>query len=178
MNLLKKNYGLTLWLVRIAYIAASIFGKWPENTSTVVILGEQYGLDINVYGSVWAVVLYGLLSAALMLVIITWFAGWIFRYARIYNLPVKEITLFVVLFAALKNLIGGLLKLTYLISPLFIGWGKILYDFIGMVIAVILFYRFVDKKYLPDGNKAYFFRTVFSTASIFFVLQVILGVFY
>lgn len=177
MNSLKKNYGLSLWLTRLAFVACNVFSKWLHITSIAAALGEQSGWEPEIYDSFWFALLLGAVFAVVTLLIFTWFVRWFLRFSRLHNLPASEIVLFAVLFAALKNLISGLMKLTYLITPVIIGWGQLLFDFVALIAAVIAFYHFISKRYLSEGNRAPFFNLIFSATSIYSVAILILGVY-
>lgn len=177
MDLLRKNYRLSLWLARLVFIVCYVFGNWFELKSYAQVSDSIIGVGVSVYGTFWYVALFGTLSAIISLVIIRLISMWILRYTRLMYLPPNEVTLFVVVFAALKELIVGVLSLSYLITPLAVGWGSIVFDFVGLIAAAISFYAFMYKHYLPEGNKALVFRLVVTLTSVFGIITLLMGVF-
>jgi len=176
MDVIKKNFTLSMWLTRIIFIACYVFGHWIFLRSSSALAGEAFGYGINIYGTFWFNLLVGILSALFVLFIIRLLAPWVMRASGIYFLPMGEIYLFVLLFAALKNLIVGVLSLVYYVAPFFIGWGAIVFDFVALLAATLGFYFFVDKHYIPDGNRANFFKIILTLVLAFSLLKIVFGV--
>ncbi|HPG92206.1 MAG TPA: hypothetical protein PK675_02210 [Clostridia bacterium] len=177
MDIIKKNFSLSMWITRIAFIVCYVFGRWLYLRSFSVLMGETLGYGINVYGNFWFTFFTGILSALISIFVIRLLTIWIMRASRIYYLPFNEIYLFVILFAALKNLIVGILSLVYYIAPVVIGWGVILFDFVALLAATLGFYFFVNKNYVPEGNRANFFKLIFTLFVIFSIAKIALGVY-
>lgn len=177
MDVIKKNFSLSMWLTRIIFVICYIFGRWIYLRSFSALMGDALVYDINIYGTFWFTLLVAILSALFSLFIIKILTTWIMRASGIYYLPMREIYLFVLLFAALKNLIVGVLSLVYYIAPVLIGWGVIVFDFIGLLAASLGFYFFVDKHYVPEGNRANFFKLIFTLILAFSLFKIVIGVY-
>jgi hypothetical protein len=163
---LKKNFGLSNWLARGAFVLAYAFAMWRVSQSVLAVYGEQ----LSVTPTIWTALLFSLLSGVISLLITHFFTGLILNLLRFFFLPRQEFTLLVILFFALKNLILGALNCFYFISPIVMAWGKIVFPVVSFLISGILFYATVNKYYLNNKTAPIFYKTL---AVFFCVLSVL-----
>ena len=98
-----------------------------------------------------------------------------FNLLHVYVIPFNEFVVLFMLATALKNLVAGLIKLLYLLTPVAMVFGEILIDFIVGAGVYFALYLVVKKLYLNDKTAPFVFKwgvilyMAFSFLSLFFL---------
>ena len=167
LNLLRKNYGLTLWLTRIILGFAVILGQW-FNIDSVFALMASSGLVVP---RAWYIyLLYALVSVIVIEVLSRVFIKCAFNLAKIYVIPFNEFVILFMASLAVINVVSGLIKLLYLITPAMFVFGEILINFVVSAVVFFGLFSIVKKLYLNDKNAPYIFKI---SVWIFLALSVV-----
>lgn len=169
INILRKNYALTLWLTRVIYGLALLLGQMFAIDSAFGWLSMALGVAVP---RAWYVYLaYAVVMTAVMELIIRLLTRLIFNFLRLVIIPFNEFIILFMLSGAVVNAVSGLIKLVYLVSPAAMVFGESLIT--PVVSAAVYFGLFllVKRLYLNDKNAPYVFRCGVITFMIFSVIS-------
>ncbi len=171
VNILRKNYALTVWLTRIVYGLALLFGQMFTIDSVFGWMSMMSGIALP---RTWYIYFaYAVIMTALMEIIIRVLTRLIFSYLKLVVIPVNEFIVLFMLAGAVINIVSGLIKLVYLITPAAMVFGERLIT--PVVAAAVYFGLFliVKRLYLNDKNAPFVFKSgviafiIFSLISLF-----------
>lgn len=165
INKLRQNYSLSLWIVRLAFVATFVLANWRQSA---MILTMMMGMN-----NIVIALLSCLLSAVIALVIYPFIINLLLNLFSIYCVPRAEYVLLALIYTSLAQLIAGLLGCIQFFTPVVATWGAVLFRFIGATVAMILFYKKTAELYFNHQTRVHYFRNV---AIVYFVAM-ILGVF-
>ena len=155
LNLLKKNYGRTLWIVRIV-LALTILLNDLFSINTFYGLMEMMGISTP---RVWyAYLFYAIITLLITEVFARIFIKFCFNFLRIYFIPYNEFMVLFLATLALNNLVSGLVKLLYFVTPVIAVFGEILIGFVTSAVAFFILFLVVKKLYLNDKNAPFVFK--------------------
>ncbi len=173
LGLLKKNYGLSLWIVRVIFGLTLILGQFFYIDSVMAYVSMLLGVQIpRVW---WFYFIYALFATAIAELLIRLLSRAAFNLLHVYVIPFNEFVVLFMLATALKNLVAGLIKLLYLLTPVVMVFGEILIDFIVGAGVYFALYLVVKKLYLNDKTAPFVFKwgvilyMAFSFLSLFFL---------
>ena len=146
LDLLRKNYGLTLWLTRAILGLSVILGHWFFIDSFFAAMSSA---GIIVPRAWYVYLLYAFISVIVIELISRVFIKCAFNLAKIYVIPFSEFIILFLAAVAVINIISGSVKLLYLLTPA-----------IFVISAGVFFGLFliVKKFYLNDKNAPYIFK--------------------
>lgn len=155
INELRKNYGRALWITRIVLAVTILFSNLFA-INTFFGLMDMVGLAINstVAGYVFYVVFSLIITEFLSRVIIKFSINTL----HIYTIPYSEFVVLFLLALSASNLLAGVLKLVYFITPAAAVFGETLIPFVTNAIAFFGLFLVAKKLYLNDKNAPYVFK--------------------
>lgn len=165
INKLRQNYYLSLWIVRVMFIATFILANWRQSA---VVLSMMMNMN-----DIWVTLLMCALSGIILLAIYPFFINLLLNVFSIYSVPRSEYVLLALIYTALAQLITGVLGCIQFFTPVVVTWGGVLFRFVGSTVAMILFYRKTSQLYFNHQTRVHYFRNI---AIVYFVAM-ILGVF-
>lgn len=155
LNLLRKNYGLTLWLTRIILGLSVILGQW-FNIESVFALISQTGLVVP---RAWYIYLsYAFVSVIVIELLSRLFIKCAFNLAKIYVIPFSEFVILFMTAIAAINIVAGIFKLLYLITPAMFVFGEKLIVFVVSAFIFFGLFLIVKRFYLNDKTAPYIFK--------------------
>lgn len=158
-----KNYGKTLNITRALLVATFTFSTLFEVESVFTLLGLMMGEAFS--RNVFIYLLYGILSWGIFELFIRFAINLTLNYAKIYVLPEKEIALVALMLAIPRNVLFGLFKLSYFLSPIIAFWGDILLEILVTLPFAVMFWKIIKKNYLSSANAPFVFKVA---AIVFF----------
>ena len=155
INALRKNYGRTLWLTRLV-LALTILFSSLFSINTFLGLMKMMGLAIE--STVAGYIVY----VAFTLLITEFFSRMIIKFSfsmlRIFTIPYSEFVVLFLLTLSASNLLAGVIKLVYFITPVAAVFGETLISFVTNAIAFFCLFLVTKKLYLNDKNAPYIFK--------------------
>ncbi|MEG1711239.1 MAG: hypothetical protein RR054_02570 [Clostridia bacterium] len=152
---IRNNYNLSQWIVRIIYIISVVFAEWFNLNSIVRLINTQYSLILNPY---WLyVIIFGIIESIVALVFLRFAIKGIKFFGRFYTLPESECTFLLVLACIIANIAAGVMRLSYLITPLVFVWGKYLFGILSGFPAMLWFFGKLKKYYINEQTAQYMF---------------------
>ena len=106
------------------------------------------------------VVLTGAVIALFLSVIVRPITRLILNSMQIYYISCNELCIFVLLFFALRDVIFGILCLTYYFTPVISVWGEMVFKMVASIIGVMAFFFTIKKLYLNKDTSLHFFKTL------------------
>lgn len=172
---LKLNYGKTVIVIRLLFVVSFIFANIYNLLGVGNLLKQT--MDINGAALLISVLISAMLTALLISLIVRPILGVILGLAKIYYLPVYEVSAVALLCMTLSNGILAILNATFFITPVIVPWGLILFSFISSTITVLLFFKIMKKNYLNSTNAPYFFKVTSICYFIYFGIQLAINIY-
>lgn len=163
MNKLLKNYNLSLWIVRIVYVALSVLTSYAYAELLLV----SYGISGDALVLVTAT-----LSSILTLVLFTWIVGLMVNINRIFFVPINEFKFLAIFCGCITLSIKGLCMLLILAVPYAGMWLTHMGSAIGITVGMGVFYLITNRLYTNDMTKPYYLRAILFAYVFFFILGV------
>lgn len=164
-DFLKKNYGRTLWITRVVLGLSVLLGQMFFIDS-VFSLTAYMGVRIP---RAWYVyLLYGFVMVVVTELAIRLLSRLAFNLLHLYVIPLNEFAILMMWASAAINVLCGLVKLLYLITPAISVFGELLIGFVISAAVYFCLFLAVKKMYLNDKNAPFVFK---SAAWIFFALS-------
>lgn len=155
ISALRKNYGRTLWLTRLVLALTILFSNL-FSINTFFGLMQMMGLAIG--NTVAGYIIY----VAFNLLLTEFFSRVIIRFSfnmlRIFTIPYSEFVVLFLLAISASNLLAGVIKLVYFITPVAAVFGETLISFVTNSIAFFCLFLVTKKLYLNDKNAPYIFK--------------------
>ncbi len=155
LDLLRKNYGLTLWLTRAILGLSVILGHWFFIDSFFAAMSSA---GIIVPRAWYVYLLYAFISVIVIELISRVFIKCAFNLAKIYVIPFSEFIILFLAAVAVINIISGSVKLLYLLTPAMFVFGEALITFVISAGVFFGLFLIVKKFYLNDKNAPYIFK--------------------
>ena len=93
--------------------------------------------------------------------------------SKIVMVPRNEFTVLFLLCLIPINLISGALNLLYYLTPLVIGWGSVLFEFVVATPFLWLFFVKTKQLYFNDKAAPYYFKVFAIAYLIYFGLKLV-----
>lgn len=162
---LRKNYNASSIIIRLLFVLLYCVANFNTcNSIVAAYMGQQE----------WYVILLVLvLSAVLVMVILPFVITLLLNIARLYNMPRNEYVLIAYVCMCIQFLCIILGNLLMLALPFMGTWITIIMNFIGIAVAMLVFYIITSKLYFNDATKPYYLRVIVIVFAIFVVMGVI-----
>ncbi len=161
MNKLLKNYGLSLWIVRVLYVLLTAYVQYDF----CYTVAGWYGIT-----QPYVVLLLGVFTAILYLVIFMFLVNMMLRISKIFYVPVNEFKLLAVLCACIQLAVVAIGKLLLLLLPYAGVWITAIFNVVGLTCAMIVFYMITSKLYTNVANRPYYLRAMLLAYIVFLVV--------
>lgn len=168
IKLLRKNYSLTLWLTRLVYGLALLLGQMFYIDTAAGWITMLTGYVVRQTWSFY--VIFAIVSTAMYEIIIRLGTRLVFNFSRLVIIPFGEFVILMMWAGAVINVMSGLIKLVYLLSPAAMVFGEWLITFVVSAFVYFGLFMVVKKLYLNDKNAPYVFKV---GALVFLMLSVI-----
>ncbi len=155
INALRKNYGRTLWFTRLVLALTILFSSlFSINTFLGLLKMMGFAIESTVAGYI--------VYVAFTLLITEFFSRMIIKFSfnmlRIFTIPYSEFVVLFLLTLSASNLLAGVIKLVYFITPVAAVFGETLISFVTNAIAFFCLFLVTKKLYLNDKNAPYIFK--------------------
>ena len=155
INALRKNYSRTLWLTRLVLALAILFSNlFSINT----FFGLMAMMGLVIQNTVAGYIIYVVLNLVLTEFFARVIIRFIFNILRIFTIPYSEFVVLFLLTLCASNLLAGVIKLVYFITPVAAVFGETLISFVTNAIAFFCLFLVTKKLYLNDKNAPYIFK--------------------
>ena len=155
INALRKNYGKSLWLTRLVLALSILFG---DLFSINTFLGLMSMMGLQVQSTFAGYIVYAVISVFIAECLSRLIIKFCFNTFRIYVIPYSEFVVLFLLTLSASNVLSGVLKLVYFLTPASVVFGETIISFVTSAIAFFCLFLVVKKLYLNDKNAPFVFK--------------------
>ena len=155
INALRHNYGKTLWLTRLVLALSILF---CDLFSVSTFFGLMAMMGIKMSGTLAGYVLYAVLTLVITEVLSRIVIRFCFNTLRIFVIPYNEFVVLFLLALTASNVLAGVIKLVYFITPVATVFGETIIGFVTSSIAFFCLFLVTKKLYLNDKNAPFVFK--------------------
>ncbi len=161
----------SIFLAGTLFVISFCFCRWFYVESILTYLsGAATLLPRNFFITAGCGILAGLLVFGLLFLALKLF----FRIFNIYTLPFRDIFFLAAVFGAARNIILGMLNLTFFFAPFVVVWGNV-FNLLATVPTLLLFFNTVNKLYLNPKSAPHFFKSLCIVFCVYFAVSVLFG---
>lgn len=157
-NFSTTNYRRTLNITRGLLILTFVFCNLYDIDSSFALFNLMFR-DIMLNRSLLVYLFYGIFTWGIFEVLIRIITSMSLNFSGIHVLPREKIVLLILMLAVPRNILFGLLKLTYFLTPVVAMWGDVLLEFVVTLPFAIFFWKIIKQKYLSNGNAPYVLKS-------------------
>ncbi len=166
-----KNYMLSIFLAGTLFAVSLCFCRWFYIESLLSYFSASVNL---IQRSFFITAFFGILAGLIVLGLLFLVLKLFFRIFNIYNLPFRDIFFIALAFGVARNLILGILNLTFFFAPFVVLWGNV-FNFLATVPMVLLFFNTVNRLYLNPKSAPHFFKSLCIAFCVCFAASVVFG---
>ncbi len=166
-----KNYRRSIFLAGTLFVISYCFCQWFYTESLL----SYFSIAVNLLQrNFFITALIGILSGAIMFGLLFLMLKLFLKVFNIYNLPFRDIFFIAVAFGIARNLLLGILNITFFFAPFVVLWGNV-FNLLATLPMVLLFFNTVNKLYLNPKSAPHFFKSLCIAFCVFFAISVVFG---